>query len=161
MHNATVEGRWWKANAILRTDKDAATEVMIRVNGNTMLHLAVVKHQNYFLEKLLNFIDDEAQIEKKNAYGRTALHIAAIVDNKDAAELLVKKRIKLLSISDNEEYVPLLSAYYNRKISTYVYLLEVSQKESLHPLLRRYPETDVQIVVNFLITAIFTKQYGE
>ncbi|GJR89114.1 ankyrin repeat-containing protein [Tanacetum coccineum] len=132
LRKATEKGRWREAKRILKNHKDVATE-------------------------LLNFLDDGEQIEKKNSFGRTALHIAAIVDNKYAAELLVRKRKRLLVISDNAECIPLLSAYYNMKLSTYVYLLEVSETELLHLPLSRYPDDRVQIAVNFLITAIFTK----
>nr|GFC09554.1 ankyrin repeat-containing protein [Tanacetum cinerariifolium] len=54
----------------------------------------------------------------------TALHIAAIVGNKYAAELLVKKREKLLYIPDHESHVPLVSAYSNMQFKTSAYLLE-------------------------------------
>ena len=144
----------------MKNNIDAATEVISK-NGNTMLHLAVVKGHNSFLEKLLNFIKKEEHIERRNSDGHTALHIAAIFDNRCAAELLVRKRKRLLQISDNEDNIPLLSAYYNIKLSTYVYLLEVSETEQLHLPLSHYPDDRVQIAVNFLITSIFTKQYGE
>ncbi|GJR78952.1 ankyrin repeat-containing protein [Tanacetum coccineum] len=131
LRNAAVKGCWREAKAILKNNIDAATEV-ISNNGNTMLHLAVVKGHNSFLKKLLNFIKKEDHIERRNSDGHTALHIAAIFDNKCAAELLVRKRKRLLQISDNEDNIPLLSAYYNMKLSTYVYLLEVSEADSVH-----------------------------
>lgn len=45
-----------------------------------------------FVEKLMNFINDEKGNEQKISEGRTTLHIAAIIGNKYAVELLVKKR---------------------------------------------------------------------
>nr|GEW58146.1 ankyrin repeat-containing protein [Tanacetum cinerariifolium] len=153
-----TKGCWSEAKSILKNNIDAATEV-ISNNGNTMLHLAVVKGHNSFLKKLLNFIKKEDHIERRNSDGHTALHIAAIFDNKCAAELLVRKRKRLLYVSDNEDNIPLLSAYYNMKLSTYVYLLEVSEADSVHLPLSRYSDSCVQIGANFLINAIFTKQY--
>lgn len=132
MYNAAVEGCWWKANAILKNHKDAATQV-IGKNGNTMLHLAVEIFQNYFVEKLLNFIEDGKDIEKKNSNGQTSLHIAAIVDNKYAAQLLVQKRKELLAILDHKAHAPLLSAYNSMKLNIYVYLLEATKTE-IHSL---------------------------
>ncbi|GKG26733.1 ankyrin repeat-containing protein, partial [Tanacetum coccineum] len=120
-----------------------------------MLHLAVGIGQNDFVEKLLNFIKDGEDIESKNSDGRTALHIAAIVGNKYAAELLVKKRRELLGISGHKAYVPLVSAYYNMQLVTFVYLLEATETKQQPLPIALYPGSGV----NLLITAIFTKEY--
>nr|GEU33965.1 ankyrin repeat-containing protein [Tanacetum cinerariifolium] len=72
LRKAIVEGRWWKAEGILKSHKDAATEA-ISNDGNTMLHIAVGIGKNDFVRKLLNFIEDAKQIEKQNADGCTAL----------------------------------------------------------------------------------------
>ncbi|KVH88657.1 Ankyrin repeat-containing protein [Cynara cardunculus var. scolymus] len=158
LRKATVESLWWEAEAILKNDKDAATRA-ISNDGNTMLHLAVGIGQNDFVEKLMNFINDERGIEKKNSNGHTALHIAAIVGNKYAAELLVKKRKELLGISDHKAYVPLLSAYYNMQLNTFVYLLEATQAKQQPLPLGLYPGSGARTGINLLVTAIFTKQY--
>ncbi|GJS73700.1 ankyrin repeat-containing protein [Tanacetum coccineum] len=158
LRKATVEGRWWEAEAILKNCKDAATKA-ISNDGNTMLHLAVGIGQNDFVEKLLNFIKDGEDIESKNSDGRTALHIAAIVGNKYAAELLVKKRRELLGISDHKAYVPLVSAYYNMQLVTFVYLLEATETKQQPLPIALYPGSGVKTGVNLLITAIFTKEY--
>ncbi|KAI3701567.1 hypothetical protein L6452_26747 [Arctium lappa] len=158
LRKATVESLWWEAEAILKNDKDAATRA-ISNDGNTMLHLAVGIGQNDFVEKLMNFINDEKAIEKKNSEGHTALHIAAIVGNKYAAELLVKKRKELLGISDHKAYVPLLSAYYNMQLNTFVYLLEATQAKQQPLPLGLYPGSGARTGINLLVTAIFTRQY--
>ncbi|PWA31946.1 Ankyrin repeat-containing protein [Artemisia annua] len=158
LRKAIVEGRWWKAEGILKNHKDAATEA-ISNDGNTMLHIAVGIGKNDFVRKLLNFIDDGKQIEKQNADGCTALHIAAIVGNKHAAELLVKKRKELLGISDHKAFVPLLSAYYNMQLNTFVYLLEANDTKQQPLPLGLNTGSGVQTGVNLLITAIYTKQY--
>ncbi|KAI3701570.1 hypothetical protein L6452_26752 [Arctium lappa] len=120
------EGMNNKAKVILRKAKKAVTEA-INNDGNTMLHLAVRIGQDYFVEKLLDFKDDGKEIEKQNSDGRTMFHISAIVGNKHAAELLVKKRKELLGISDHKAYVPLLNAYYNMQLDTFVYLMEAAE----------------------------------
>ncbi|GKC36891.1 ankyrin repeat-containing protein [Tanacetum coccineum] len=124
-----------------------------------MLHIAVGIGKNDFIRKLLNFIEDAKQIEKQNADGCTAMHIAAIVGNKHAAELLVKKRKDLLGISDHKAFVPLLSAYYNMQLTTFVYLLEANDTKQQPLLLGLNIGSGVQTGVNLLITAIYTKQY--
>ncbi|KAI3701569.1 hypothetical protein L6452_26750 [Arctium lappa] len=157
--NATVKGRWWEAESILENYRQAATEA-ISDDGNTMLHLAVETGQNDFVKQLLDFIKDGKDIEKKNSDGRTALHIAAIVGNKYAAELLVNRRKELVGIADYKAIVPLSSAYYNMKLETFAYLLDVTEiKEQSHSL-GFIPSSDpLQSKVNLLITLIFTKQY--
>nr|GEV30059.1 ankyrin repeat-containing protein [Tanacetum cinerariifolium] len=59
-----------------------------------------------------------------------------------------------------------LESFYDPKIgsapplSTYVFLLEVSEADSGHLPLSRYSDSCVQIGVNFLITAIFSKKFS-
>ncbi|KAJ9552003.1 hypothetical protein OSB04_016048 [Centaurea solstitialis] len=159
LFHATVKGRWWEAQSILENDQQAAMEA-ISDDGNTMLHLAVEIGQNDFVKHLLDFIDDGKQIEKKNSDGRTALHIAAIVGNKRAAELLVEKRHELVGIADHKAIVPLFSAYYNMKVETFGYLLDVTEINGQSPVLGFIPSSDpLRSKVNLLITLIFTKQY--
>ncbi|KAJ9550874.1 hypothetical protein OSB04_014919 [Centaurea solstitialis] len=156
LRQATEEGRWEEAKNILKTTNHAATDAIS--DGNTMLHLAVAKGQNDFVEKLLDYIDDGKDVEKRNLDGRTALHVAAMVGNKYAAELLVEKREELLGIQDNNGYVPLLCAYYNMQLNTFVYLLEATQAKK-QPLPSALSSGSSVIGINHLITAIFTKQY--
>ncbi|KAM0006823.1 putative ankyrin repeat-containing domain-containing protein [Helianthus debilis subsp. tardiflorus] len=123
LYEAAVEGWWWKAKYILRIDKSAAT-VAINENADTILHVAVEMGQNYFVEKLLEFLKDGKDIETQNSKGRTALHIAAMVGNTHAAQLLVQKRKELLVILDSKEESPLDIAYANKKINTCTYFLK-------------------------------------
>ncbi|PWA93615.1 Ankyrin repeat-containing protein [Artemisia annua] len=120
-----------------------------------MLHLAVGEGKNYFVQRLLNSIQYEEQIEKKNNKGQTALHIAALVGNKYAAELLVKKGENLLYVKDNLGEVPLLIAYSNNHISTFAYLFEVTK--TADELLPTYQDSFEE----FIIRLIHRKEYGE
>ncbi|KAI3701568.1 hypothetical protein L6452_26749 [Arctium lappa] len=159
LFKAAVEGNWWAAEAILTKYANVATEAISK-DGSTMLHLAVGKKKNGFVEELLAYIPHGKDIEKQNSDGRTALHIAAIVGNKYAAELLVKKRKELLGISDHKAYVPLLSAYYNMQLNTFVYLLEATQTKQQALPIGLYPGSGVRTGVHLLITAILTKEYA-
>ncbi|PWA76651.1 Ankyrin repeat-containing protein [Artemisia annua] len=108
LHDANIEGHWWKIKSILKNSK-GATKLVISDNGNTLLHLAVRKGKNNFMKELLNFIGNE-ETESKNFEGHTTLHIAAIVGNKDAAKLLVEKRKELLEAMNDKGFC--LGEYY-------------------------------------------------
>nr|GEY41518.1 ankyrin repeat-containing protein [Tanacetum cinerariifolium] len=98
LREATREGNWWRAQSILKKHR---FKVTIKINNvdETMLHLAVGEGKNYFVQKLLNSIQNEELLEEKNNKGHTALHIAALVGNKYAAKLLVKKRDNLFTFA--------------------------------------------------------------
>ncbi|KAL8265050.1 hypothetical protein R6Q59_023180 [Mikania micrantha] len=59
------------------------------------------------------------------------LHIAAIVGNSYAAELLLKKNINLLHIKDNFGKKPLLKAYENVRLQTAYLLLKATNGEKI------------------------------
>ncbi|KAL8222923.1 hypothetical protein R6Q57_020322 [Mikania cordata] len=65
----------------------------------------------------------------KNKKGSTVLHIAAIVGNTKAAELLVEKNKELLHIKDDQGKTPLIKAYENMRLHTALYLLNASSSK--------------------------------
>ncbi|GJZ81573.1 ankyrin repeat-containing protein [Tanacetum coccineum] len=136
LHDATIQGHWWKIKSILKNDKGAA-KLVISDDGDTLLHLAVSKGKNNFIKELLKFIGN-GEIESKNLEGHTALHIAAIVGNKDAAELLVEKRKELL-------------------VNTFVYLWEAMKEKGFPP--DEYFDVKNNFCVKLLRTAMFMKRY--
>ncbi|GJZ16292.1 ankyrin repeat-containing protein, partial [Tanacetum coccineum] len=152
LRDATREGNWWRAQSILRKHKIELTTKINNVD-ETMLHLAVGEGKNYFVQKLLNSIQNEQLIEEKNNKGQTALHIAALVGNKYAADLLVKKINNLLYVKDNLGKEPLLIAYSNNQISTFAYLLEVTKKAG--ELLSK----DHDSFDEFIVRLIYRKEY--
>ena len=154
LRDATREGNWWRAQSILRKHR---FDITIKINDvdETMLHLAVGEGKNYFVQRLLNSIQNEELIEEKNYKGQTALHIAALVGNEYAAELLFKKRNSLLYVKDNLGEVPLLIAYSNNHISTFAYLFEVTK--TADELLPTYQDSFEE----FIIRLIYRKEYGE
>lgn len=152
--SVTIEGSWWKAKAILKNHENAATMV-INKDGDTMLHLAVREGKNYFVNQLLNFIQNGSAITIKNSKGHTALHTAVIVNNTEAAKLLVNKNEKLLdvSMSDYGQHIPLYIACISGRINTFVYLLGVTKGG-----MGRF---DFNLGVHFLLAEItITKQYN-
>ncbi|KAD4177962.1 hypothetical protein E3N88_26553 [Mikania micrantha] len=92
-------------------------------DGNTMLHIAVGIGRNDFVRTILRHIADDELTEIKNSKSCTALHIAAIVGNTTAAELLLKRNKKLLHVEDNDRKKPLDKAYENMRLDTAFYLL--------------------------------------
>ncbi|GKB66389.1 ankyrin repeat-containing protein [Tanacetum coccineum] len=153
LRDATREGNWWRAQSILRRNR---YEITIKINnvGETMLHLAVGEGKNYFVQKLLNSIQNEELLEEKNNKGQTALHIAALVGNTYAAELLVKKRVNLLYVRDNLGKVPLLIAYTTDHISTFAYLFEATK--TADELLSKYQDS----LEEFIIRLVYRKEYA-
>ncbi|MFS7956322.1 putative ankyrin repeat-containing domain-containing protein [Helianthus anomalus] len=152
MYEAAFEGCWWKAKSILKIHKGAATHA-ITENGNTILHVAVEMGHNYFIEKLLELLNEE-DTEKPNHMGQTALHIAAVVGNEYAAQLLVQKRKQLLVIEDNFYRSPFDIAVLNgTHISAYLFKSLLSSGLS--------PDPDPRDAFVAVCAAINAKQYGE
>jgi len=157
LHDATIEGHWWKIKSILKNNEGAA-KLVISDDGDTLLHLAVRRGKNNFIKELLNFIGN-GEIENKNSEGHTALHIAAIVGNKDAAELLVEKRKELLEIKDDKLNIPVRSAYVSNQVNAFVYLWE-AMKEKGFCSEEYYFKFDRNFNEKLLRTVMFKKQYG-
>ncbi|XP_022027528.1 uncharacterized protein LOC110928805 isoform X1 [Helianthus annuus] len=152
LYKAAAEGWWRKAKSILQNNKFAATEA-ITANGNTILHVAVEMGHNYFVEKLLEFLEDGKDIEMKNDKGRTALHIAAVVGNTHAAQLLVQKSSQLLEYKDNNNVLPMHLASANTNLDTYAYLFE-SRTPPRDSHFESYMSNQTA-----LLAAIFSKHY--
>ncbi|KAJ0752189.1 putative ankyrin repeat-containing domain, PGG domain, ankyrin repeat-containing domain superfamily [Helianthus annuus] len=128
-----------------------------------MLHIAVGIGHNDFVKKLLTYINDEQVLQKRDSDGSTALHIAAIVGNKHAAELLVKKNKKLLRITDQNDEEPLHKAYENMHLDTIGYLLKAIKdggKATQSSLAGSVDLPDDEIGVRLLVNAISAKQYS-
>ncbi|KAJ0599114.1 putative ankyrin repeat-containing domain-containing protein [Helianthus annuus] len=107
---------------------------------------------NYLVEKLLEFLKDPEVIEKKNLNGFTTLHVAALVDNTVAAQLLVQKREELLEIPDKNEDTPLVIALDIGRLSTSAYLLRCAPPSDSSTYSDYYQHSSI-------IAAIHTKQY--
>ncbi|MFS7966718.1 putative ankyrin repeat-containing domain, PGG domain, ankyrin repeat-containing domain superfamily [Helianthus anomalus] len=158
----TVKGDWSKAESILKKDKNLATKA-ISSDFSTMLHIAVGIGHNEFVKKLLTYINDEQVLQQRDSDGSTALHIAAIVGNKHAAELLVKKNKKLLRITDQNGEEPWHKAYENMHLDTIGYLLKAVKdggKPTQSSSDGSVGHPNDEIGVRLLVNAISAKQYS-
>ncbi|XP_071699601.1 uncharacterized protein [Rutidosis leptorrhynchoides] len=163
MFEATIVGDWSKAESLLITDRSLATKE-ISPEGNTALHVAVGIGHNGFVKNLLQYLSCEDVVGKRKSDGSTALHIAAIVGNTFAADLLVRKYKGLLRVVDHKGDDPLHKAYENMHIDTIGFLLKAVNDDvksgenslrksidSVHP--------GVEIGVDLLVNSISAKQY--
>ncbi|XP_023741202.1 uncharacterized protein LOC111889297 [Lactuca sativa] len=150
---AIVEYRWDDVESMINEDKGVITEA-IDSDGNMILHIVVEMGSNYFVSEMLSKIEDVKLPKMKNKYGSTTLHIAAIVGNKEAAKLLIKKNKVLLDATDFKGETPLHKAFENMHLSTIEYLLKVANDDGKPKL-----EVDVKKGINVLVNAISAKQY--
>ncbi|XP_076895747.1 uncharacterized protein LOC143548472 [Bidens hawaiensis] len=132
-------GDWEKAKEFLDEDKRALT-VKININGYRTLHVAIGNPGNiWLLENLLELIDPDLLPTQVCNLQRNALHLAAILDNIDAARTLVEKNPHLLFCEDYQQHLPVQNAVNNSHRKTFLYLLQMSkqhislsQKEGYH-----------------------------
>ncbi|KAD4177986.1 hypothetical protein E3N88_26577 [Mikania micrantha] len=119
----------------LRLKDDDAIKNTINSYGNTILHIAV-------------------------GIGRdTVLHIAAIVGNTKAAELLLKKNKNMLSIEDDQGKTPLIKAYENMRLDTTLSLLYASISKDDESS-ENASDEDFHKCICVLVQAIVAKKYG-
>ncbi|KAD4177982.1 hypothetical protein E3N88_26573 [Mikania micrantha] len=139
-------------------------------DGNTILHMAVGACCNDKVGAILSYIDDDdpdSLTKIQNVKGSTVLHIAAIVGNTKAAELLLKKNKNLLSIKDNEGKTPLTKAYENMRLDTTLSLLyasipkDVESKENADQQISKsyMSDEDFHTCIDVLVQAILAKKY--
>ncbi|KAI3701578.1 hypothetical protein L6452_26762 [Arctium lappa] len=162
LRKATMEGNWSAVKAILIKHKGVEREA-INSDGNTILHLAVGIGHNDFVKNLLRFIKEEEVkevLEMRNVDGSTALHVAAIVGNEYAADLLVQKNETLLTILDNQHKDSLHIAYSNFQFDTFIYLFEAANADGKTKKAISQGPDHIKIGVNLLVNAISAKQYS-
>ncbi|KAJ0525026.1 putative ankyrin repeat-containing domain-containing protein [Helianthus annuus] len=108
-------------------------------------------------------MSDEQVLKQRASDGSTALHIVAIIGNKHAADLLVKKNSNLLEIEDSDAKTPLEKAYENKHLTTIGYLLKARKTggklRSQTSLVGSVDEND-EIVVDLLVNVISAKKYS-
>ncbi|KAJ9536747.1 hypothetical protein OSB04_un000051 [Centaurea solstitialis] len=174
LRKATMEGNWSEVKAVLIKHRDAMKEPL-NSDGNTILHLAVGIGHNQFVQNLLRFIEEkevkqapemrnldeiEEVLEIRNVNGSTALHVAAIVGNEYAADLLVKKNKGLLKILDKEHKDSLHVAYSNFQFDTFIYLFKAANDDGKTKKAISQVPGHIKIGINLLVNAISARQYS-
>ncbi|KAJ9550971.1 hypothetical protein OSB04_015016 [Centaurea solstitialis] len=171
LREATKKGCWKDAKSILENGKDLERGPLDS-EQNRVLHLAVglIGH-NDFIKDLLQFIqkrEDQSEktrnldgrslvLEMRNLNGSTALHVAAIVGNRFAAELLVNKNKNLLTILDDRGRTPLYKAYFYMQLDTFIYLEDQTDRnETKNDIIY-----DTKMGVRLLVNAISAKKYSK
>ncbi|PWA75603.1 ankyrin repeat-containing domain, PGG domain, Gag-polypeptide of LTR copia-type [Artemisia annua] len=163
----TMRGDWLGAEAVLKKDKDLVKEE-ISGDGSMMLHVAVGVGHKDFVKNLFSYISEEDVLATRKLDGSTALHIAAIVGNTYAADLLLKKNKRCLRIKDKNGEEPLHKAYENMHLDTIGYLLKavdeyeksMSRSFSIGSSVHSHLRPGVEIGVDLLVNAISAKQYN-
>ncbi|CAH1436293.1 unnamed protein product [Lactuca virosa] len=125
LYKATLGGEWSDVQKVLR-EREVTVLNKITNNGNTALHVAVgTSKKPWFLQKLLGVIPENTQLlDVRNSDGSTLLHVAAIVGNTEAADILLGRNLDLLLAKDNEGHTPLAIALSNMHTETSKHLLK-------------------------------------
>ncbi|XP_076952720.1 uncharacterized protein LOC143626542 [Bidens hawaiensis] len=157
LYEATLNQDIWSIEAILCGKQCVKLTDKITINGNTALHVAVsTTKKRQFLEKMLNLAtkDNQEPLNMQNSEGSTLLHVAAIVGNTEAAEILVRKNSKLLYANDNEGQTPLGRALSNMHTDTYLYLSKRTDIQHLNT------EAGTNTRYELLVNIISSKNYS-
>ncbi|KAH7834259.1 hypothetical protein Vadar_014328 [Vaccinium darrowii] len=126
---AALKGDWKTASKFFEQDPDAITAPITRELESALYMAtgtgpAAIK----FVEELLKLMPADA-VAKRDIGGNTALHLGAWVGNTKAAVLLVEKNPGLLSIRENQRWLPIHLAAINAKKETISFLLEATEKD--------------------------------
>ncbi|KAM0013643.1 putative ankyrin repeat-containing domain-containing protein [Helianthus debilis subsp. tardiflorus] len=139
VYQAALDDDWGSFSKLLIDgQRNLLTERITRF-GDTPLHIAVgTNRSNHFVEELVKSIvpDDKKDTEperleclfKKNDYGNSPLHIAAMVGNTDATKRLVELDETQALVKNNDGNMPLQLAAWHGNKETLEYLLTVPKE---------------------------------
>ncbi|KAK2986179.1 LOW QUALITY PROTEIN: hypothetical protein RJ640_006214 [Escallonia rubra] len=130
LHKAALAGDWDTASTIIEKAPDAVRAIVTGFEETALMVAVRSKKRNAFVKKLLEkmLLPDVALTEKN---GATALHIAAVVGNIEAAELLVEKDPKLPNVGDIYKELPIhgAAAYGRREMVLYLFTVTEENPE--------------------------------
>ncbi|KAL7591719.1 hypothetical protein Lser_V15G32867 [Lactuca serriola] len=125
LYQAAISRDWDSVHAVFKRENITVIDKMTN-NGNTPLHIAVgATKKADLLQKLLERTPENTRLlDLTNSDGCTLLHVAAIVGNTEAADILVGRNRELLLAKDNEGHTPLAIALSNMHTQTSKQLLQ-------------------------------------
>ncbi|KAK2977132.1 LOW QUALITY PROTEIN: hypothetical protein RJ640_005782 [Escallonia rubra] len=129
LHKAALAGDWETASTMIEKEPDAVRAIITGFEETALIVAVRLKERNAFVKNLLEkmLLRDVALAEKT---GSTALHIAALVGNIEAAEMLVGKDPKLPNVGDINKALPIhRAALYGRR-EMVLYLFTVTKEDS-------------------------------
>ncbi|KAJ0018148.1 hypothetical protein Pint_11961 [Pistacia integerrima] len=136
-------------------DNENALETRITVNLDTALHVAVgTGKTNDIVKHLLTKV---TQLSQKNTEGNTVLSVAAIVGNKEAAQMIMKedKRRELFTAPNKSGRIPLIEAARHGQKEMVTYLMQFSSRYLTYATSTRFRDDSDVSLVNLLIIAGF------
>ncbi|GJR30227.1 ankyrin repeat-containing domain-containing LTR copia-type protein [Tanacetum coccineum] len=157
LYKAALRGYWDDAQYIIDQDEEAVT-ANINKYGFTALHIAVGTGMQgiTFVEKLVERIPPISLLKMLTSSEKyTPLHIAAVVGNTAAVEILVNRNPFLLYAEDVDGLLPIHRALINSHRETFLYLLDATKDN-------QFPSTFTgNMGVTLLSNVIFAGYFGE
>ncbi|GJR84534.1 accelerated cell death 6-like protein [Tanacetum coccineum] len=123
LYKASIEGKWEDAEAIIK-NFEGVVRCSITENQETILHIAAIMGQSTgFVEKLMERMMLEGDLELRNGDGNTAFCLVAISGNVEIAKIMVEKNPRLLTMRGANGMMPLHLAvlYGNPDMVRYLY----------------------------------------
>ncbi|KAH6818365.1 hypothetical protein C2S51_001968 [Perilla frutescens var. frutescens] len=151
LYKAALRGEWDATRAILEQDP-VLSEARVAPNLDTALHIAVGTGKAIpYLENLVKTITNDA-LFLKNSHGKTALHVAALMGNLEAARILVESLPNLLYEPDTWGVFPIVNAAMSAHRPTIDFFISQT-KDNLDP--NPYADDNGVLLLNTLIDSDF------
>ncbi|KAL2514190.1 Ankyrin repeat family protein [Forsythia ovata] len=131
VYEALIHGKERVVDRFLRQYKTSAFTERLTESRETALMVAIKGGHEHIINKLVNLTPPEL-LALKDDSDYTALHLAALLENVKAAQLLVNKNHELLNIFNSGDILPIqLAAICGHREMT-SYLFSVGMKDESH-----------------------------
>ncbi|XP_073121374.1 uncharacterized protein [Henckelia pumila] len=130
LRRAITRADWVEAGRLLDTDEGARTTIISEIDETALLlAVAVGKTSNDFVRGLIGSMPVDT-LAIQNSYGNTVLHRAAMIGNKEIADLLLARNPELLYIQNKQDYLPVhIAAIFCHK-SMLERLIDIHEKHA-------------------------------
>ncbi|KAK2995487.1 hypothetical protein RJ640_016843 [Escallonia rubra] len=127
LYKAALAGDWDTTSTIIEKEPDAVRAIVTALKETALMVAVRAKKRNAFVKKLLEkmLLPDVALTELT---GSTALHIAAVVGNIEAARLLVEKDPELPKVRNVFKALPIHGAASYGRREMVLYLFTVTEE---------------------------------